>query len=50
MTFAHAGHWLVNLLYVFPLIVVVGAIVRDRIKHRGEETEPELDPDLSGRN
>ena len=49
MTFAHAGHWLINLLYVAPLVVVVGAILRDRRKHRDDE-EIEVDPDPSGRN
>ena len=34
MTFAHAGHWLLNLIYALPLIMVVGLIVRDRIRQR----------------
>ena len=46
MTFAHAGHWAINLLYVAPLLVVIGAIVRDRIKQKREEA----DPDPAGRN
>lgn len=31
---AHAGHWAVNLLYVMPLAVVVGVLVRQRLKDR----------------
>jgi hypothetical protein len=31
---AHAGHWLLNILYAAPLLAVVGIIVRDRIKER----------------
>ena len=34
MTLAHAGHWLLNLLYVLPLAAVIGLIVRDRIRQR----------------
>jgi hypothetical protein len=37
---AHAGHWLVNLLYVAPVAVVVGALAwqswRDRREGRSE--------------
>jgi len=48
VTFAHAGHWAVNLLYIAPLVVVVGAILRDRRRHRRERYPP-ADPDLGGR-
>ena len=34
MILAHAGHWLLNLVYALPLIMVVGLIVRDRIRQR----------------
>ncbi|HEV2059961.1 MAG TPA: hypothetical protein VGR11_11440 [Solirubrobacteraceae bacterium] len=39
---AHAGHWLVNVLYVAPLLVVVGVLAwqsmkdRRRVKQSGE--------------
>ena len=39
---AHAGHWLVNLLYVAPLVVAVGVLgwqsMKDRrtVKQTGE--------------
>jgi hypothetical protein len=36
MTLAHAGHWLVNMLYAAPLIAVIAIIVRDRIRQRRE--------------
>jgi hypothetical protein len=50
MTFAHAGHWLVNLLYAVPLFVVVGAILRDRMRERREDAAAELEPDPGGRD
>jgi hypothetical protein len=46
--FAHAGHWLVQLIYLVPLAVLVGVIVAGRIRDRREaaneqvhEAEPE---------
>jgi hypothetical protein len=50
---AHAGHWAVDFLYAMPVIVLVGLLVRDRIKHRGEEEEDpegEPQPDQDGRD
>ena len=39
MIMAHVGHWLANLLYLAPVLIVVGALgfqtVKDR--HRGDE-------------
>jgi hypothetical protein len=49
VTFAHAGHWAVNLLFVAPLVVVVGAILRDRRRMKREE-RLDGDPDLGSRN
>jgi hypothetical protein len=57
IVFAHAGHWLVQLLYLAPLVVLVGILVvtklRDR-RHPGEEpvTEGAEDghPDPAGRD
>jgi hypothetical protein len=43
LVLAHAGHWLVNLLYVAPLIVIaaVALVVTIRERRRGEdEDEP----------
>ncbi len=39
---AHAGHWLVNLLYAAPLLFVIGIIVRDRIRERRRAAEDEM--------
>jgi hypothetical protein len=42
---AHAGHWLVSLAYIAPLIFLVGVIlvgkVRDRRARSGEAKPPE---------
>ena len=42
---AHAGHWLVNLAYVAPLILLVGVVCwgkfkERRIERRGRPAEP----------
>ena len=51
MTFAHAGHWLVDILYAAPLRLVVGFIVRDRIKERRRRAASEVaSSDLASRN
>ena len=39
LVFAHAGHWLVQLLYAVPVLFVVGAIVWSKIQERREEAE-----------
>jgi hypothetical protein len=36
LVFAHAGHWLVQLVYLVPLAVLVGVIVAGRIRDRRE--------------
>jgi hypothetical protein len=36
---AHAGHWLPQLLYLAPLIVLVVAIVVGRMRERRERRE-----------
>ena len=35
---AHAGHWLVNLAYIAPLIFLVGVIVVGKIRDRRSDT------------
>ncbi len=40
--FAHPGHWAVQLIYLFPLVVLVGVIMAGRIRDRREE-RAELD-------
>ena len=34
---AHAGHWAVQLIYLFPLAVLVGVILVGRARDRREE-------------
>ena len=38
---AHAGHWAAQLLYLAPVLAMVGAIVWAKIKGRGLEDEEE---------
>jgi hypothetical protein len=42
MIYAHAGHWLVNLLYAAPLLFVVAIIVRDRLRQRRDDARGAL--------
>jgi hypothetical protein len=32
--FAHAGHWLAQLLYLAPLVVLVGVVLAGRLRER----------------
>lgn len=32
--FAHAGHWLVSLAYIAPLLILVGIILAGKIRDR----------------
>jgi hypothetical protein len=36
LVIAHAGHWLPQLLYIAPLVVLVGAIGLGRLRERRE--------------
>jgi hypothetical protein len=36
---AHVGHWIVNLLYVAPILVIVVALVVQRLRAREDEDE-----------
>jgi hypothetical protein len=36
LTIAHAGHWVVNLLYVVPLLIAVGVLSYQSMKDRRE--------------
>ena len=43
---AHAGHWAVSLMYLFPFAVLVGVILVGRIRERREladDAEPGAD-------
>ena len=46
--FAHAGHWIAQLLYLAPVIAMVGAILWARLKARkrrgGSEWQPAAEP------
>jgi hypothetical protein len=37
IVFAHAGHWLVSLAYVAPLLFLIGVILVGKAKDRREE-------------
>jgi len=41
---AHAGHWLLQLLYAAPVIVLVVAILWGRIRDRRAERRGGIDP------
>ena len=46
MVLAHVGHWALQLLYVVPVLFVVGAIVWSKIQERRELLdEQDRDPD-----
>jgi hypothetical protein len=34
---AHAGHWAINLLYVLPLVVAVGALMTQSWRDKRQE-------------
>jgi hypothetical protein len=36
LLFAHAGHWLVQLIYLVPLAVLVGVILAGKLRERRE--------------
>jgi hypothetical protein len=36
---AHAGHWLAQLLYLAPVLAMVGAILWGKIRNRGTEDD-----------
>jgi hypothetical protein len=36
IVFAHAGHWLPQLLYLAPLVVLIGAILMGKMRERRE--------------
>jgi len=37
--FAHAGHWLAQLAYLAPLVVLVGMLVASRLRERRERRQ-----------
>jgi hypothetical protein len=46
LLFAHAGHWLVQLIYLVPLAVLIGVILIGRARDRREEANEQVrDPE-----
>jgi hypothetical protein len=43
LVFAHAGHWLVQLIYLVPLAVLVTVIMVGRARDRREEARKAKD-------
>ena len=39
MTFAHAGHWAAQLLYLAPVLAMVGAIIWAKVRGHGADDE-----------
>jgi hypothetical protein len=44
VVFAHAGHWAVQVLYLAPLVVFVGLLVRAKLQER-RDREAGVGPD-----
>jgi hypothetical protein len=36
ITFAHAGHWLAQIAYLAPLILLIGLLVAGKLRERKE--------------
>ena len=43
--FAHAGHWLPQLIYLVPLAVLVGVILAGRIRDRRDAAHEAVRPE-----
>jgi hypothetical protein len=45
---AHAGHWFAGLLYLAPVLIVVGALLYQswKDKREGEDEDVEHEPDI----
>ena len=39
---AHAGHWLVQLIYLVPLVVLIGVIIAGRRRDRREAAHEQV--------
>ena len=42
LVFAHAGHWIVQLIYLVPLAVLVGVILAGRRRDRREAAHEQV--------
>jgi hypothetical protein len=49
LVLAHAGHWLPQLLYLAPVVVLVGAILIGRMRERREARGHSRRDDAGGR-
>ena len=38
-TFAHAGHWLAQIAYLLPLVLLVALLVAGKLRERKERRE-----------
>jgi hypothetical protein len=45
LVLAHAGHWLVQLIYLVPLLVLVGVILVGRARDRREAAHEQVRTD-----
>jgi hypothetical protein len=41
--FAHVGHWLVDLLYVLPLILMAGLLLVGKLRERRTQRDRRLE-------
>ena len=44
MTFAHVGHWFVDLLYAAPLLIMIGVLLVARMRERAGRREVDEGP------
>ena len=42
LVFAHAGHWLVQMVYLVPLFVLIGVILVGRARDRREAAHEQV--------
>ena len=45
LVLAHAGHWLPQLIYLVPLLVLIGVIMAGRIRDRREAANEQVRAD-----
>lgn len=45
IVFAHAGHWLVQLAYLAPLVLLVGILVANQLRERRERRDGDASPE-----
>lgn len=45
IVFAHAGHWLVQVAYLAPLVVLVWILIANQLRERRERRQPSATSD-----